>query len=456
MLIVITGVRGAGKTTLRDRLEREGIGRILKPSTTRPPRSETDDEYNFVSKWSEGLYAWTITNQTSNHKYGFRKSEIAHARDELCFAVFDPLQLSVLRNYAKEQPFETIVVGLDTVPDLSVQAERVAGDGSRSMSADDFERAKQEVAHTDLVLCGNEEVVFRALSAAVRLLVGRGGTLTRRTLEPLIAAGVLLEGSETNALRHASYDLRLGKQVWTNRTLVTLSDQVPTFEIAPYSYAIVTAEESAHLPTFITALFDIKVSLFLRGVVLSNGPQIDPGYRGQLFCMLFNGSSASLTLSMGSHFATLEFSTTTETTEGYRQKYQLQQKLGQIMNEGAMSGPGGNIIGDYDKKISQVAAAVDKVQGPQWALIGAMVAVALVPLAVNYVLIGDAQHKLDDAKVMIAEFESRLSSAPSSIPSDPASSQPSATFSTVSPSQVSSQVPTPVSADQDGSSSRSN
>lgn len=346
----------------------------------------------------------------------------------MCFAVFDPLQLEVLRNYAGGQTFETIIVSLDTVADLATQLSRVGGDAERKMSAADFDRARNELARTDLLVRGDADTIFAAVAAAVRLLVGRGGTLTRGVLEPLVDAGVLLQGAEKAALRHASYDLRLGRQVWTNRALVTLTDQSPTVEIAPYSYAIVTAEEGANLPTFVTAQFDIKVSLFLRGVVLSNGPQIDPGYRGQLFCMLFNGSSAPLTLSAGSHFATLEFSTTTEATEPYDQQYQLQQKLGQIMNEGAMSGPGGNIIGDFDNKIEAIADRVSRIQGPLWGVLAILVAIALVPIGLNYAQIVEAQRRLDEQlHTLVEEFEARLSSVESipRLPEETTSSAPS-------------------------------
>ena len=43
-LLVLVGIQGAGKTTV---LKRFVSGTVLRPSTTRPRRSPTEDEYHF-------------------------------------------------------------------------------------------------------------------------------------------------------------------------------------------------------------------------------------------------------------------------------------------------------------------------------------------------------------------------------------------------------------------------
>src|SRR5262249_28649747 len=145
---------------------------------------------------------------------------------------------------------------------------------------------REIVQHTDMVLTGDAQIVAEAVAATCRLLAGRGGMVAKRELLPLIRAGCLLRATEESNVEGASYDLRLGDEVWCQGEFTSLTTQKPVFEIPAYSYAIVKAKETAALPSFFAGQFDIRVRHFLSGVVLSNGPQVDPGYWGELFCML--------------------------------------------------------------------------------------------------------------------------------------------------------------------------
>ena len=106
-------------------------------------------------------------------------------------------------------------------------------------------------------------------------------------------------------------------------------------------YILVSSKEIANLPRDIAGRFDITVGLFCKGVILSNGPQIDPGFRGKLFCLLFNTSSEKVQLKLGQHFTTIEFDKLIEPTVPYKGTYQnklqLKDYLPEIVKESAIN-----------------------------------------------------------------------------------------------------------------------
>ena len=71
---------------------------------------------------------------------------------------------------------------------------------------------------------------------------------------------------------------------------------------------------------------------------------MDPGYSGALFCMLYNSSDQNVGLMRGHHFATIEFTTTSTSTIGYRSKYQAKSELRDFMPGHAAVGQGGKIL----------------------------------------------------------------------------------------------------------------
>ena len=396
MLIVLVGVRGAGKTTLLNSLKQRAPGAtVLQPSTTRSPRNEADNEYDYQQIWRSELYAWEITVGTA--KYGMRSTEVEKARSGRCITVFEPLSIDVLTRFTRDSSgIDVITVGLDTIMTSERQQQRVNHDPQRVMTPDVFERAREIVSKCDLVLSGNAEQILRAIEAMIRLLDSRGGMLVKSDIAPLIAAGSLLVGADPDHIRPASYDLRVGDQVWCQGQIITLSDENPSFEIPAYSYAIVSAREIARLPPFVTGRFDLKVSLFFDGVILSNGPQIDPGYKGALFCMLFNGNSRQRGMTRGAHFSTIEFSTTTHLTEGYKQEYQFLERLEKFMHENAIRSPGGTIMTIMDRKIANLDERVKNYESSFWSKLGVLGAAIAIPAAILYTFLWDRVKQAED------------------------------------------------------------
>lgn len=375
MLIVLVGARGAGKTTIQNALRDSGI-EILQPSTTRPPRFEGEKEYDFVANWKAANYAWSTLVRDDN--YGMRRSELNKARTKTCVTVFDPLTLSIFEGKRRDLGVESMTIGLDTIRDILEQRRRVGNEENRTIDEAEFERVRAVIAQCDLVVTGNENVVVSCILTLIGLIEGRGGVVTKQHLVSLMRADAMLTNAQEANIKSASYDLRVGKEILWQGSIIELTEASPRFEIPAYSYAIVSALEHANLPPCVIGRFDLKVSYFFEGFILSNGPQVDPGYKGALFCMIYNGSGRSRILTLGNHFCTIDFTTTVDVTEGYRQKYQLKQRMAQFVTEESVIGGGGSIVDLVQKKVKAVESKVSGIKRNFWTIAAAFIALGVV------------------------------------------------------------------------------
>ena len=358
-LIVVTGTRGAGKTsTLNYLTEKEQF--VLKPSTTRPRRFEGENEYHFEEKWNSEHLAWEI--RVGEQMYGMRLAEIEQIRKRgVAVTVFEPGNLDVLLQFKARTNIEVVTVGLDTIESVEEQFERSEGRPERTVDDRGLREDRAVVRECDVVFSGDERAVRDAVLSVCHLLESRGGVLDGESMTSMMKAGALLTRAELQNVQSASYDLRLGSQAWCQGEFIELGRKNPSLRIPAYSYAIVTAEEEARLPRFLTGNYDLTVSGFMDGLILSNGPQVDPGYRGALFCTLFNGRDVPRGLTIGRHFATIQFVTTTSVTSGYAGRYQGKTELSAFVSENTAVSPGGNIverIGNLERSIDDKVAPV--------------------------------------------------------------------------------------------------
>ena len=221
--------------------------------------------------------------------------------------VFHPGNVAELKRFRANTKLETVTVGLDTIDTLETQGVRSRGEPSRLVNPDELAEDISVVRKCDVVFSGNMRTVGDAVLAVCRLLGSQGGLVDGVTIRSFVDGGALLSRADVDNIQSASYDLRLGRQAWCQGNFIELDEKNPSLKIPPYSYAIVTAEEEACVPRFVAGSYDLTVSRFMDGVILSNGPQVDPGYRGSLFCTLFNGSDVARGVTIGKHFATIQF-----------------------------------------------------------------------------------------------------------------------------------------------------
>ena len=375
-VIFLIGTRGAGKTSVSEFLVEQGK-LVLKPSTNRPRRFEGEREYHFEEEWESELLAWEI--RVGEHFYGMRMSEIdTIPQGSVGITVFEPRNIEVLFQFRSRTQIEVITVGLDTIESVSVQHQRSGGARERMVSEEGLREDKEVVGKCDVVFSGDEGAVREAVLAVCRLLESRGGVVDSENMTAMIKAGSLLSRADLGNVQSASYDLRLGSQAWCQGEYVELDRKNPSLRIPAYSYAIVTAEEEARVPRFLTGSYDLTVSGFMDGLVLSNGPQVDPGYRGALFCTLFNGRDIPRGVTIGRHFATMQFVTTTRVTAGYRGKYQGKTELSAFVSENTAVGPGGNIVERIDKLERSIDDKVAPVRAFWWASLSVVMAIHIM------------------------------------------------------------------------------
>ena len=149
-----------------------------------------------------------------------------------------------------------------------------------------------------------------------------GGVLPKKLIQLMIECGALLTNANITNATGAAYDLVLDDEYFQNGEIKTLSATESFVKMEPGDYTIVGSKEIANIPKDVVGRFGLSVNLFLQGIILSNGPQIDPGFNGRLYCLLFNSSSQEIQLKRGQHYATIEFTKLLEPTVAYQGGHQ--------------------------------------------------------------------------------------------------------------------------------------
>jgi deoxycytidine triphosphate deaminase len=191
---------------------------------------------------------------------------------------------------------------------------------------DDIDEKEIDTKYLYKIKCSNPEDTVELIWSLWEYR-NAGGVLSKRLIQLMINCGMLLENADIGKIEGASYDLAVGDEYYCGGKIKTLSTKEPFILIEPYDYAIVTSKENANLPRDVVGRFDLSVGLFCQGVILSNGPQVDPGFRGKLFCLLFNTSNSPVILKRGEHYATLEFHKLFEPTAAYLGKHQEKYEI---------------------------------------------------------------------------------------------------------------------------------
>jgi len=107
----------------------------------------------------------------------------------------------------------------------------------------------------------------------------------------------LIEKGIDECFKPTTYDLRLGDLYISEdgtRKLLTLED--PDLKIEAHQAVIISTEELVRLPQNVLARYDLKLKLGLEGLILQNGTQVEPGYYGKLFTLVFNLSDQAIIL----------------------------------------------------------------------------------------------------------------------------------------------------------------
>lgn len=185
-----------------------------------------------------------------------------------------------------------------------------------------------------------------------------GGGLSREVMKKMLQCNLLIADGKIENISNASYDLCLGDEYYYAGQINVLSDKKPFIAIEPYDYVIASCSEKIIMPRDVAARFDVSVNLFCQGIILSNSTQVDPGFRGKLFCLLFNTSNKVVYLKRNMHYATIEFNKLVEPTTAYVGKYANEDSIVPYLPTNIMQGA----INELKKEIEKLKVENQKMQ----------------------------------------------------------------------------------------------
>lgn len=132
------------------------------------------------------------------------------------------------------------------------------------------------------------------------------GVLLSDAIAFYIEKANLIEDHDFESIKAASYALRLGAIYYQDGKFGKLKGG-ETLILKSNSLTFVSMLERVNLPLYMIGRFNLKIDLIYQGILLGTGPQVDPGFRGNLSCPLHNISNNHVELKYGERFATIDF-----------------------------------------------------------------------------------------------------------------------------------------------------
>ena len=120
----------------------------------------------------------------------------------------------------------------------------------------------------------------------------------------------LIEPFSPSKLRPASYQLTLGDEIHIGGEQKRLSKS-DGIVLEPHQVAVVSTQETLRIPRCLIARWSLRVTNIYEGLLWTGGPQVDPGWEGQLFCPVYNLSERPFVLKYGDGLFTMDFVRTT-------------------------------------------------------------------------------------------------------------------------------------------------
>ena len=357
--LAVTGTSGAGKTSVVDQLcDKFPHFRLVQAVTTREPRKDDNDKYLFLSDQDfqklEDTGSLAIRTLYRGSKYGITHDAIEKVLKDCKIPILVVTPDTISGISPLNPSLNTLDVFLPIfldAKDSELDARLINRDGNINGNPEIQRQVDRTNKDHALYVLQNDNVDKTAsLISQLWDFRSSSGILTKRLIELMISCGSLLKNADLSQVSYASYDLRIGDEYYYCGQIKTLDDKNPFILIEPYDYAIVTCKETACLPADTIARFDLSISLFCQGIILSNGPQVDPGFRGKLFCLLFNTSNGPVFLKRGQHYATIEFHKLIEPTISYSGKYQDKEQIIHYLPANTLRGA----INELKKELEQV------------------------------------------------------------------------------------------------------
>jgi dCTP deaminase len=114
----------------------------------------------------------------------------------------------------------------------------------------------------------------------------------------LVKTKNLIDNFNDDEVQQASYDLRLGDEVYIvgKHTPEKLSKKQPYISLAPGQFALLTCLETLSMPDTHMAFITIRSTFKFQGLVNISGFHVDPTYKGKLLFAVQNVGPADIRL----------------------------------------------------------------------------------------------------------------------------------------------------------------
>lgn len=349
--IVITGTSVAGKTTIARKLVEINKGfALVQALTTRKQREDdrtgeylylSEEEFSKLDKQGDLLIK---SKYRGNDYYGiaiktFKELAISGLVPVLVVTPESVYQLEETPQNKPHGRLSFLTIFLDAPDNILDERLKDRGQQSTKSITDQRLNDRQYEKLCIYTIINTDLAKTTALITSLWEFRNNEGILPKRLIKLMIECGALLENAQLENISGASYDLMLADDHYYGGKPVSLTEQNPFIMIEPFEFAFVRSKEICNLPRDVAGRFDVAVSLFLQGLIISNGPQVDPGFRGGLWCLLFNTSNDTVQLKRGQHYATVEFSKLLHPTHSYEGKYQDKEKIADYLPRSASRSP---------------------------------------------------------------------------------------------------------------------
>lgn len=199
----------------------------------------------------------------------------------------------------------------------------------------------------------------------------------------------------------AKVELHLGRQCYcsnsTNKIIELKRLGTPVI-LKPNTIFLFETEESFNFPNNLSGHISLKMGLISKGLVMASQTQVDPGYRNNLFGMIYNLSSENVEIKRGQAIITLEVFQTEPSQHEYSGKMQ------NISFEQFVKTRIGSSLSTLEKDIRQSQEKLDS-SIKYWNRFSSCIAVVLTLISIVITIANIRAAWKDDAEISALEYQ---------------------------------------------------
>lgn len=137
----------------------------------------------------------------------------------------------------------------------------------------------------------------------------RTGVLLSNDIEYYAKKHKLIDPFSDQRLKPAAYELTVGDEWYMGGTYFPTHGDPNNniITILPFDVVVIKTAETLCIPRFMIARWNIRVRFAYKGLLWVGAPQVDAGYKGHLFCPLYNLSDKAIRLDVGDAIAVIDF-----------------------------------------------------------------------------------------------------------------------------------------------------